>query len=722
MTFTPDQEQTLLLAKARRRRSEAEGEVAPPTDQPPINTPPDTTKDQPVSFLDKLIKPRIDTQRPSKNIAPSPIADELKSFGSGFAEGGVYAVPLVGQAIGGVDLGRFAATGIHNLVSDNEWEQPDTLASQVTKSLGMDYAPKTSQGQVTKMAGMAVPSLGEKNLMNAAAKVPNFITGVREGAQFVKPEVVNNQTKAAAEIVRNLKAQHAAGGDSPETVIKMIKEARERDQPLGFGDVGGSENTRRAGVAYRQGGAKAREIIEQSVKNRDDPRLALKRWNALGNKYLGSGSIRQTLKDLTAARSVEGRPLFEASMRGTKPLGEQYAAAFTESAEKIKGHSEDVHALMKKINELKEELKANRGDVSTRIRLANDIKKAEGQLSIKQVELATAHSDQAAAIERMRGKTGEVQIPGATWSPQIQRLANNPIVKSGLNEGYAIERNLADAEGRVFNPKDYAVVVGKDGEMEIAEVPNMRTLAVAKEGLDARLAGDSGLRDEWGNLTKKGYSIKAVRDSLVRELDRLNPDYTKARNAWATKSEEMRALSFGEKALKTKAAYNAETLADMTEPEKEYARMALGETIRDTVMKYNLRGDEAKAILKSLDMQEKIRPFFRSDKDFNEYINAITVEKTMFEKGVEMVKGAQTADRLAGDNLAKLQQGVAVGQVAKDVATSHISDAIQKTIAAWQKMKGAQNPELNEAMAKLMFPDAEGIAQVEDALAKGAKK
>ena len=680
------------------------------------------------SLIQRWMEPRggePEEKRPPSNIKPPPVEDELKSLRSGMLEGGVYAVPGVGQAIGGFDLGRALATGANNLVSNNKLPQPPSVASQIVGALGLEHDPETMQGRVMKVMGGAAPVAEIGNVASTAGKGAEILSSVsnriKEGAQFKPLTVVNADTKAAEAIVKNLQELHKAGGEAPEQVVRMIKEARAEGTPLSFADVG-EQNKRLAGTVYRKGGT-SREFIQQQLLARDAAAQA--RLDKSLGSYLGSGSVRQTTEDLAIVRSAAGRPVFEEAMRGGSlaPLEAQYQDAFSQASKNVAQHSDEVNKLLNKTTQLKAKLATNK-DVYVGAETAKELKNIEGQLHVKEIELKQASSDKEAVLEHLRTaqKDRLTAAPGAVWSPQIQRLSQNPIIKTGLNRGMQIERNLADAEGRVFDPTEYAAVKGAKDEYEIAKVPNMRVLAVAKEGLDNMLS-DASLRDPvTRRLTKEGLSIQKLRDSLVSELDRLNPKYKEARDVWAGDSAKINALGFGENAFGQKPEEIAHALSKMSESEKEFARMGLAEKMREQLLKTRVNGDEAKKLLNNEWTKQQIRPFFKSEKDFNAFVKDVSAERTMFETGVNIARNSLTADRQAADMADKLQTGVQATRGLYDLASGAFRNAAHTAISLWQKSKLWDNPEYNEAIARLMFDPNADFSKVEALIEKAPKK
>ena len=251
----------------------------------------------------------------------------------------------------------------------------------------------------------------------------------------------------------------------------------------------------------------------------------------------------------------------------------------------------------------------------------------------------------------------------------------------------------------------------------------MRVLAVAKEGLDYALRRDNS--EMWDQTTfrptKKGLSVLGLRNSLVSELDRLNPKYKEARDIWAGESSKINAIKTGEDAFRMHPEDISKALSNMSESEKEFARMGLAEKMREKLLKTKINGDEAKALINNQWTQKQIRPFFKSDKDFNAFIKDVSAEKTMFESGVEIAKNSLTADRAAADMEDKLQSGVHAGKGVSDLMMGKLSGAVSTAISLWQKSKLWNDPVYNEAIARLLFDPKADFSQIDALLAKTSK-
>ena len=117
------------------------------------------------------------------------------------------------------------------------------------------------------------------------------------------------------------------------------------------------------------------------------------------------------------------------------------------------------------------------------------------------------------------------------WTNRLQQFLDDPVMQQGINKGIRIQRLESLADGTPFNPTDYAITdFDAAGDPIVSGVPNMKTLNVAKKGLDAMVQDSQD--PVTGRLSQEGVAIDKVRAAFVKQLDVANPDYAAARAAW----------------------------------------------------------------------------------------------------------------------------------------------------------------------------------------------
>lgn len=130
------------------------------------------------------------------------------------------------------------------------------------------------------------------------------------------------------------------------------------------------------------------------------------------------------------------------------------------------------------------------------------------------------------------------------WTDRLQQFIDEPIMQSALSKGVRIQRLESLKDGTPFDPNDYAISgFNEAGDPIISGVPNMRTLNVAKKGLDALVQADQDPMT--GRLSDEGRAIDGVRREFLATLDKANPLYAQARQAWAGPSQAQDAFNKG---------------------------------------------------------------------------------------------------------------------------------------------------------------------------------
>ena len=250
---------------------------------------------------------------------------------------------------------------------------------------------------------------------------------------------------------------------------------------------------------------------------------------------------------------------------------------------------------------------------------------------------------------------GTADARGATWSPYLQRLQNNPRIRQGLMAGYRLERDKADAANTPFNPRDYAIVgENPDGSPKLGRVWNMKLIQMAKEGLD-RMLEQSDMRDPiTRKLTKEGLAVDGLRRSLLAEGDRVNPIWQRARNVWADYSTRLSALRDGRAMLDKEWSYSdfAKRWNEAGESEREFVKIGMADNAILDIENARLNHDPASAIINTPAAQRKVALMFQDNPNptaAQDFIDYIRRERTMRQTGNILFRGSQTRVREADD-------------------------------------------------------------------------
>lgn len=303
------------------------------------------------------------------------------------------------------------------------------------------------------------------------------------------------------------------------------------------------------------------------------------------------------------------------------------------------------------------------------------------------------------------------------WSPRLDQFLQDPLVKQGLTKGYELERLHSLANNTPLTATQLGVDIGIDGSIQMLEKPNMRLLDMAKKGLDAMVAEERN--DLTGRLSARGVALDQMRKAYVNTIDELDSSgaYKKARAAWAGYSQSLDALRMGRTVFAKSPEENAAAVKAMSPTELEFYRTGVADRMREQLAKAGLHGDEGKQLLKNSWMREQLRPVFRSVDDYDKFVDAVTTETKMFEKGRKVLGGSQTADRIAEDAATDpVLAGAKFMFKAKTSPLSAVKDAWQLYTDVGLK----PSPELNAKIAQILFsPKLDAADQAVQALRSG---
>jgi len=267
------------------------------------------------------------------------------------------------------------------------------------------------------------------------------------------------------------------------------------------------------------------------------------------DKTMGEAADPQSALDkFISQRSTESLPLYEKAFEGGSmaPLEKQFEGVFAEATESVSKASKELAAARQRQTLARAQESRAGNDVYSSSGALSAVRDADAATSAAEKNLAAATAQKESALSRLRQaqQDGTANAPGAVWSPRIQQFLDDPITQSGLARGVKIQRLESLAEGKVFNPTEYAITgVDAAGNPVVGSVPNMRTLNVVKKGLDEMV--EAAKNPTTGRLSEEGVAIDKVRRAFLSELDSINSDYAAARGAWAGPSKAREAFTKG---------------------------------------------------------------------------------------------------------------------------------------------------------------------------------
>ncbi len=571
--------------------------------------------------------------------------------------------------------------------------------------------------------GEAAPSLDER--AGNAAKGAAVGAGIG-GALPVAGAIVRPVGRALGATVAAITEKLGiTNPDQKARAENLLLKAMERDQtsateiatalsgadgkPLTAMDVGGTNMKRQARNLVTQpgeAGDKVTKFLGERAENQSG--------RVLGDikSHLSSNTdVYGLAENLTKERAATAAPLYKEAFEGGSlaPLEDQFRAELMTAT----GAKGTLAKQIKQIETEKAGALAARGAAGADTRA----KYMELQDQLKQSESAR---QQANEIFQKAKADGSANAPGAVWNPRIQQFLDDPIIKQGINKGLEVQRLEALAEGKAFNPTEYAVVgQNADGTAKVGTVPNMRLLDSAKRGLDEILEGyRDGVTGKL-NLDQRGRAIEKVRQSLLKELDAINPKYKEARAAWAGPSQSNTAMSMGEKFLKADKEEIQQAFSRLSDADKDFYRVGAARALQDKARSAADSADLSKRLFGNAQIREQIETVFGKG-SADKFAKAMGSESEMAHTGRFVLGGSNTANKFADaeDSHLELAQDIMHGFMhggPKGAAALGAYGSLKRGI---NNLFTGMNPETANHLAKALTEHGEGAGAFYQGLAK----
>lgn len=138
---------------------------------------------------------------------------------------------------------------------------------------------------------------------------------------------------------------------------------------------------------------------------------------------------------------------------------------------------------------------------------------------------------------------------------------------------------------------------------------------------------------------------------LVHELDTMDKSglYAKARKVWGGERESMDAVEFGrDEVLKLTPYEIGKQFRNLSDNDKELARLGLAETIRTRIEKSGTR-NPASFLAHDEYLKDQIRQMFKSPKEAERFFDAAVAKDLQWRTATEVLGGSQTAERAGED-------------------------------------------------------------------------
>lgn len=328
-----------------------------------------------------------------------------------------------------------------------------------------------------------------------------------------------------------------------------------------------------------------------------------------------------------------------------------------------------------------------------------------GPRALGQADRAVNAIDQyLAPITNIQQRGDEIMEAGARqYGPLYDQAYANPPVTSP-----ALEQILATPAGRqatarantiaaneLRNPREMGFVLDREGNVVldptvtlgtdeagnlIAGQSPLRQPGYSTQSLDYVKRGMDDILEQYRDpitnrlkLDEAGRAINARKNDLLREMDRVNPEYGQARAAYQRFARHKEALNTGHDILPQgnipQRSFDA-ILGRATPETLPELQRGYGTAMADIVNRQRLSRNPYDAIYGSPDQQAKVGRLFPQGAE--RFGRIYDLEKEMAQTATETLGGSQTQPRAVADAMFQNNAGQIAGDLAMDSITTGV--------------------------------------------------
>lgn len=555
-------------------------------------------------------------------------------------------------------------------------------------------------------------------------------TALKLGNKLARP-FLNNGAEALADdaVAPLLKQQNAiepplpnmvlsAGQQTGDPTLLRLEEKIAQVNP-DFSQALNAQNAANKGIIAsqaqalipEQSGREAGAQMREALKSAEGEALTTKIAKDLRESLGVDGNYYTALDNLSAAQKANSAPLWAEALDGgsTAPLKTQLEQGYVE----LVGQGD---AALAKVAQLETELAKTKqfnaklasgptaqdnfakgpSSMQDNTFIPRPVANIQAELTQAKDEVKSISNATDAQWQMLKRATEDetLNVPGAVWSPRISAIVNNAEARRGLLQGFQIAKNYADASGMPLNATEFAMQVGKDGQIvmenglpKVVEVPTMAILDNVRKSFDevinAARNPNTG-KVEWTNHLR---SVEALRQGLIREMDRLRPVYGEARAVYAGPAAVKNAMAMGRDIFNKDPEQSAKVLDSLGtygDAELEGFRAGAVRAFEDMLNSTSAKS-AARLVRDTLDTPQtlaQLRIAFPTEESFQGFVSRAAVAATQ-------PKEVETALAQLGPGLFALPEEQVVKQFIKPQAPTALENYIN--------FLGKGAPEVQEA-------------------------
>ena len=328
------------------------------------------------------------------------------------------------------------------------------------------------------------------------------------------------------------------------------------------------------------------------------------------------------------------------------------------------------------------------------------------------------YADEASLTGQLRANAknmyNDAYAYGEVNDPRIMKVLENPTFKKAFEEAQAISKTeaaAADLAGedasqyalkQVYMPREVQPGIF---EMELKDIPDVRTLDYIKRGLDAVI--EKGYKGE-GMSTAQANALRKLRDQYVSAIDENVPAYAAARAKYKGDLEVKEALNMGKTDFnKLNHEQVAQFMAGASDAEKEAFRTGAMRYLQNNIFD---RPNAAGKIVNSDKVTKKLQAMFDDPNEYALVHAALEKEALLYQNASKALTGSRTAIKQeAKSALEKAPEDVADKVFGGTSLLGHVASLFKgdqkipsETIGKMAEMLSKGNPQEVAAVVKAL--------------------
>jgi len=507
-----------------------------------------------------------------------------------------------------------------------------------------------------------------------------------------------------------------SGHIKAQDIIDFFNTTRAAGVPTTLMEAGGHPVQTLAGVAARTPG-KPSAIIRGSFEERTgeekstgEKKVRSRLLAAIKRNFDAPETRREAQEALRESQFAASRPLYQKLFQPSSivSISKQFKEPFAQITKTIKAAEKEWKVAEKRFQDAAKKVSSGKTHVylnSDELQ-AMEGAKADAEASAK--KLSDLRKQKESILSQLRAtQQAEARgIRGAVHSPHISYMMQDPLIQEGIKTGMATQATEAKARFLPFDPNDYGVRYNKQEEPEIFATPNMRLLDAAKRGLDEML--NKYRNPVTGKLelhSDRARSIDELRRAWIKELDRVNPAYKEARDAYAGPAALINAMDLGEKIMDMHPEDVKKYFEEMSESEKEHFRMGAAQAYSDKVGDLAITDKELRQISEKDELAEarrRLKPIFKTKAQLDDFMASVTGERAIYNAEKKITGGSQSQERARADAAISGQNVLDAAQAALHAKSGNAPGAIRKIGSILSRLDPARSNAVQAEIARIV--------------------